>query len=225
MGCVVLNHHGDQAPSRGQTCEGYDLLTSPEARTAWETFATRAYRDYQRGTPQLGHLGFLVKINVLAALASNADLLGFNFAGLCCPNLISPFSQQGPGLGIASPRPPYPESLQPTRLQFLVPHHPWIDLIPLPRLRDNILRTIREGAMDNTPLAMDILDVQDLRSEAACLIVWGESWSPDGWEISIPFLRKWGDVLDGCDEMIEATNAWRRTRNERQIAYTSRHVP
>ncbi|KAM5353344.1 hypothetical protein ACJZ2D_016751 [Fusarium nematophilum] len=201
--------------------EGHLLLPTVESRTAFQSFTQRAYQDYRHGAPRLDHLNVVVKVNVLAAFAHNATLLGFKFRGLCCPNLVSPFTQEGPDF-IETITPPQrcPGWLHPTPLQMTVRHHPWIDLIPVPRLRDNILRTIRQGTHDNTPLAMDILDVQDLRSEAACLVVWGESWNPSGWEVSIPFLRKWGGVLEGCSEMMEATNSWRQQRGERKIAYS-----
>lgn len=202
--------------------EGHLLLPTVESRTAFQTFTQQAYQDYTYGAFRLDHLNIIVRANVLAAFAHNATLLGFKFEGLCSPNLASPFTQQGPDL-IEAVTPPQgcPDWLRPTPLQMTVRHHPWIDLIPLPRLRDNILRTIQHGTHDNTPLAMDILDVRDMRSEAACLIVWGESWDPDGWEVSVPFLRKWGGVLEGCPEMIEATNSWRQKRGERKIAFSS----
>ncbi|KAI8725707.1 hypothetical protein NCS52_00142400 [Fusarium sp. LHS14.1] len=201
--------------------EGHLLLPTVESRTAFQTFTQQAYQDYKHGAPRLDHLNIIVRVNVLAAFAHNATLLGFKFRGLCCSNLVSPFTQHGPNL-IETVMPPQgcPDWLHPTPLQMAVRHHPWIDLIPIPRLRDNILRTIQHGTHDNTPLAMDILDVRDMRSEAACLIVWGESWDPDGWEVSIPFLRKWGDVLEGCPEMIEATNSWRQKRGEKKVAFS-----
>ncbi|KAK2470315.1 hypothetical protein H9L39_17932 [Fusarium oxysporum f. sp. albedinis] len=187
-----------------QQPEGYLLLPTPESREAFHKFTPRAYRNYKDGVPRLDHLNILVKVNVLAAFAHNATLLGFNSQGLCCPKLVSPFNQAGPD--VLQPSQPYLDWLRPTALQLTVRHHPWIDLIPVPRLRDNILLSIRKGLHDIIALAVDILDVQDRGSEAACLIVWGESWNPNGWEISVPFLRKWGGLLEGCSEMLVATN-------------------
>jgi hypothetical protein len=37
-----------------------------------------------------------------------------------------------------SPR--MPDALAPTRLQMDVPHAPWINMIPFPRMRDNLIR-------------------------------------------------------------------------------------
>ncbi|KAI3579543.1 hypothetical protein IWW34DRAFT_806127 [Fusarium oxysporum f. sp. albedinis] len=154
------------------------------SREAFHRFTQRAYRNYKDGVPRLDHLNILVKVNVLAAFAHNATLLGFNFQGLCSPKLVSPFNQAGPDvLQMILPSQPYLDWLRPTALQLTVRHHPWIDLIPVPRLRDNILLSIREDLHDNIALAVDILDVQDRGSEAAGLIVWGESWDPSGWEI------------------------------------------
>ncbi|CAG9948168.1 unnamed protein product [Clonostachys rosea f. rosea IK726] len=202
-----------------QQAEGYLLLPTPESREAFHRFTQRAYRNYKDGVPRLDHLNILVKVNVLAAFAHNATLLGFNSQGLCSPKLVSPFNQAGPDvLQMILPSQPYLDWLRPTALQLTVRHHPWIDLIPVPRLRDNILLSIREDLHDNIALAVDILDVQDRGSEAAGLIVWGESWDPSGWEISVPFLRKWGGLLEGCSGMLVATNCWRHKRGERTIA-------
>ncbi|PVH95748.1 hypothetical protein DM02DRAFT_570697 [Periconia macrospinosa] len=50
--------------------------------------------------------------------------------------------------------------------------------------------------------------------EAKGMLVWGEPWRVESWEISEGFARKWGWLLEGCEEMIEATNAWRARRGE-----------
>ncbi|KAH9210121.1 hypothetical protein DL95DRAFT_393721, partial [Leptodontidium sp. 2 PMI_412] len=184
--------------------EGHLLLPTPESRAEVQRFAQRAYEDYNHGAPRLEHLHILVRLNVLTAIARNATLLGFRFEGLCCPKLVSPFNQQVPDLpSMFTPSQPCPEGLRPTALQIEVRHHPWIDLIPIPRMRDNVLRAIRAGLLDNKAFGLDVLNVEDIQGEAACLIVWGEPWDPRGWEASVPFLRKWGWLIEGCSVMLE----------------------
>jgi hypothetical protein len=99
-------------------------------------------------------------------------------------------------------------------LQRKVNHHPWVDLIPLPRMRDNILAAMDHGTIRVfNELCFDIFDVGGGAGvEDAALIVWGEPWDPAGWEASEMFLRKWGWLLDGCFEMLESTNRWRLKR-------------
>jgi hypothetical protein len=38
-----------------------------------------------------------------------------------------------------------------------------------------------------------------------------------GWEVTEGFLRKWGFLLEGCDELIESTNRWRALRGEERL--------
>ena len=49
------------------------------------------------------------------------------------------------------------------------------------------------------------------------MLIWGEPWRIDGWEVTEGFLRKWGWLLKGCDEMIEASNRWRGLRGEEPL--------
>jgi hypothetical protein len=38
------------------------------------------------------------------------------------------------------------------------------------------------------------------------------------WEVSPGFLRKWGWLLNGCEEMLRATDEWRESRGEASLA-------
>lgn len=195
-------------------------MPTPESRTEVQSFAQRAYNDYNSGAPRLEHLNILIRLNVLNAISSNAALLGFTLEGLCCPKLLSPFNKHCPNLPCTDPRlQPCPDGLRPTALQIAVRHHPWIDLIPLPRIRDNILCAVEAGLLDHKALGIDVLNVQDKSCNAASLIVWGDAWDPRGWEASVPFLRKWGWLLQGCPVILEATNSWRQKRGERKISF------
>lgn len=199
--------------------KGHLLLPTSESRTEIQMFAQKAYDDYNHGTPRLEHLNILIRLNVLNAISRNATLLGFTFQGLCCPELISPFNKHGPSLPCRDPRPQLcPDWLRPIALQIAVKHHPWIDLIPFPRMRDNILSAVEASLIDTKALGMDVLNVHN-SSNAASLIVWGDAWDPQGWEASIPFLKKWGWLVQDCPELLEATNAWRQKRGENSISF------
>ncbi|KAH8656816.1 hypothetical protein BGZ61DRAFT_500175 [Ilyonectria robusta] len=200
--------------------EGYLLLHTAESRAKVQIFAQRVYQDYSSGLPQPGYLHVLIRLNVLNALAQNAALLEFRFKGLCFPELVSPFNQHGPSsVHTFIPSQAYPSWLQPTALQMTVRHHPWIDLIPIPRMRDNILCALEAGFLDNKELGIDILGVEDIQGDTASLIIWGEPWDPRGWEVSISFLRKWGWLIAGCPVVIEATNFWRHKRGEKDLDF------
>jgi uncharacterized protein DUF3425 len=111
-----------------------------------------------------------------------------------------------------------PPNFRPTPLQLSAPHPYWIDALPDPALRDNLIRF--QGDVDEDELCQDLcgglydgFDEIDLRG----ILVWGDSWRPDGWEVTEGFLRKWGFVLRGCDEIMDATNKFRAARGEEPL--------
>lgn len=179
-----------------------------------------ACREHSLNALRPTQLPMLIRLNVLNALSRNAVMLGFPVDGLCHDDRVSPFNEQGPGLGDAAARPSCRRNLQPTAMQVAVRHHPWIDLFPIPRLRDNMLQAILAGLLDEDELCADLLNVEDDRQgEKPSLIVWGASWDPEGWEASVAFLRKWGWLIQGCSELLEATNLWRQKRGVKPLAF------
>ena len=109
-----------------------------------------------------------------------------------------------------------PPKLLPTALQRQVPHSNWIDYIPLAALRDNLIQAT--GTFDEYELGMDfmgaVFQVQSSNSEVCGFIAWSDPWDVSGWEVSEGFVRKWGHLLGGCEELIHATNVWRSVRDE-----------
>jgi hypothetical protein len=123
-----------------------------------------------------------------------------------------------------------PSALTPTTLQMKVPHLPWLDMFPYPKLRDNLIA--RQYDFNQLDLCNDlcgewfmanlgdliappqpILDEEDdVTAGRTGLIVWGDSWDPYGWEVTAKFVRKWSWVLEGCEELFVSTNAWRAKR-------------
>jgi hypothetical protein len=49
------------------------------------------------------------------------------------------------------------------------------------------------------------------------LIVWGEPYDMQNWEATPGFLAKWSWAVEGCDELVEYSNRWRRMRGEEPI--------
>jgi hypothetical protein len=155
-------------------------------------------------------LASVIKFNLCRALESNSACLGFG-SGWQLENEISPFFRYKAPL---SPElQAYPTYLRPTLLQNTVEHHPWIDLLPLPEMRDNILRL--GDTYDDAPLCHDI--VLDLEGGCTGLIVWGNPWDPRSWEVTEDFARKWPWVLQHCFELFRATNMWRAKRGEPKL--------
>jgi hypothetical protein len=133
-----------------------------------------------------------------------------------------------------------PACLYPTHLQQNVPHSPWINVIPFPKLRDNLIRrhddfdhneyvrdmlgALEEGQRPAGPLSYstwtggnvgvssDMGDEDGSTGGWGGAIICGEPYVKESWEFTLPFLRKWAWTLDGCEEVIEVSNRWRQCR-------------
>ena len=186
----------------------------------------QSYLAHSIGRPTHGHLTTIVHFNVFHGLARNAALLGMQNEWLI----------KGTTSSFVLPRtspaedPSCPENMKPTALQRATPHHPWIDLWPLPRMRNNFLQASLQvrGTVDEDAICRDIVDVGAGEGiEKAALVLWGEAWDPRSWEATEGFLRKWGWLLEGCQELIDGTNYWRRRRGEKpfRVDYGKPYVP
>ena len=113
-----------------------------------------------------------------------------------------------------------PPTLTPTILQRQIRHLAWIDAAPLATLRDNFIRGL--GSYDEDALCLDLLGglfhSDNGLLENNGMMVWTDPWNIAGWEMTERFARKWGFLLKGCREMFDATNYWRRMRQEDLLA-------
>ncbi|KAH7146172.1 hypothetical protein EDB81DRAFT_869074 [Dactylonectria macrodidyma] len=170
----------------------------------------------------------IMQINIFHALHRNSEALGQSNLWLFCDS-VSPFGDASlenalnpcnviSAAGMAAQ---YPRGLAPTTLQLSTPHHPWVDLFPWPKLRDRIIWLCYAAeTMDDGDLCFDMAEFDASRDrDNVSLIVWGEPWDPRGWEATVPFLKKWGWLLEGCTELLEGTNHWRAQRGERKLRF------
>jgi Domain of unknown function (DUF3425) len=182
-------------------------------------YQTEAYAQYLSGSPRADQLLTLTQFNVFRALLSNMSTLGFGLTWLC-EDAISPFNKpdwsSSASLRLADPA---LRGLRPTLLSHQIEHHPWIDLWPFPRMRDNALRALERG-WDDTDLCIDLVEFcVGLGKERCNLIVWGDPFDPRQWEMTTGFVMKWGWLVRGCRELFESTNLWREQRGEKRIGY------
>lgn len=200
------------SPSQRESCR----YARSAARVLLAQFAESAFQSYMLGSPTSEHLLVLTKVNVFRAFGHNMKLLGWNQDDMD-DDAISPFSI--PSAADASTVPEYgdmPVSLRPTRLQRMVPHHPWLDFFPLPKMRDNMIQAGDDW--DDEALCHDIMGFWAHGSTATPgLIVWGEPWDIQNWELTEAFLKKWQWIVRGCPEIMNSTNAWRAQRGEKLI--------
>ncbi|RYP64515.1 hypothetical protein DL770_009180 [Monosporascus sp. CRB-9-2] len=215
IGCTPGQDDAHQAPGRQLAAKQPCMLGLPGGRNALTNTALAALERYRMGQPDPRQLIDVLRFNVFYAFAHNAKVLGFNDDWLKY-EAISPFGAprpSPPSQPIAASCPP---NMKPTMLQMTVEHHPWIDFLPCPRMRDNFLRLVRdmgEDAVDEDGLCVDIVDAASARGpEDVCLVTWGKPWELSGWEVTEPFMKKWAWLLEGCTELMESTNTWRRKR-------------
>lgn len=195
------------------------MLPCPRRMAEVRTATEAAFRDYMLHAPRPSNLPLLIRLNLLHALARNATLMGFWPEGLCKDDFVSPYNDHGPRLPHqVLPWATCPEALAPSSVQRRIIHHPWIDLFPFPSFRDEVLKATDAGHLDDDQLCLEMLeaDKRDL-DEKPALIVWGDSSNPYAWEASVPFLRKWGWLVQGCHDLLESTNYWRGQRGERTL--------
>jgi hypothetical protein len=186
-------------------------LSPAEIQEMMVQYEKLARRDYVLGSPRVDQLLTLIQFNVFRALVCNTFTIGFTMEWLD-ENAVSPWSLST----FANIDPSCPTSLRPTMLQRKIYHHPWIDLFPIPKMRDNLL--LAGDSYDETALCNDLIDFCDVPNEKTGLIVWSEPWDPSGWEVSTAFVAKWGWVIEGCDKLIESTNYWRAKRGENVLS-------
>lgn len=173
--------------------------------------------NYIKHQPRADQLIQLIQLNVINSLTRNAEILGLQVDWLLCHS-VSPFGLPAThGTGSSSPL-TCPDNLVPTMLQQRVPHHPLVDLFPLPRMRDNFLVAISQILThDEEQRLWDDLIESGAGDGWTGMIVWGDPWDSRNWEVTWPFLRAWGWLLQGCDEVMASTNYWRRKRGQRRI--------
>ncbi|KAJ5740592.1 hypothetical protein N7493_000464 [Penicillium malachiteum] len=177
-----------------------DLVSQLERRVAW---ATAMKLDYIHLLAPVTHL------NVISALLNNASIMGMSFE-LLEEDVASLFNIAGPMDLVLPP------SLQPSSTQKKIIHHPWIDLIPMASFRDMLLKNM--DRYDEDKFCGD-LHGQIGVTDGIGLIVWGESWDPNAYEISESVFRKWYWILKECPEILKTTNYWRRVRGEKPLRF------
>ncbi|KAJ8128802.1 hypothetical protein O1611_g4834 [Lasiodiplodia mahajangana] len=142
-----------------QAVSSVNILTpdSELNRRIMKRFEELAVRSYAARSPQLNILPSLSQFNFLKALFTNVDVLGLSAADMH-DDALSPFNVVIGPVHASSQRErlsQLPLGLRPTNLQRETLHHPWIDLIPIPAMRDNIFRPGLD-AFDEEQLCHDI---------------------------------------------------------------------
>jgi hypothetical protein len=183
----------------------------PHALQFRQWFETAAYQSYLNGSPQRDHLISLSRLNVHRAINENITMIGMTPEWMKSDDAISIFNLQQPSF--ATER--IPPSLRPTPIQLQLPHHPWLDFFPFPRMRHRLI--LAGDSFDDDELCHDLMAFWDTRNTAATLLVWGHPWDPKNWEVTERFAHKWTWMIRDSPELLASTNFWRRTRGEKPL--------
>ncbi|GKZ21301.1 hypothetical protein AbraCBS73388_006976 [Aspergillus brasiliensis] len=199
-------------------------------------FSILATQSYLTNCPRLEHLLSLSRLNVHRAINDNIRILGMTPAWLQPDDALSIFNTTitnspsplpntnistsisiSKDIDISS----LPESLRPTPLQHLIPHHPWLDFFPFPEIRDRLILAAAAGHLDEDELCRDLMAFWDTRNSGATLVVWGGGmpWDPWNWEVTEAFLGKWRWVVSGIRGLVRSTNYWRGRRGEKVLRF------
>ncbi|CRG87051.1 hypothetical protein PISL3812_04065 [Talaromyces islandicus] len=193
--------------------------TSEKAKRIMRSLEGVIHAEFALGSPHTDMLLGLTRLNILRALNTNIDILGYDGADLLNDDAQSPFSMVGPMAADSEIREAVlPPALRPTHVQRTVPHHPWLDLFPIPRMRDIMI--LAGDSYDDELLCHDMLGDRFSRADLegkTGLIVWKDPWDPTGWEVTPAYMNFWGWTVQGCWDLFGSTNAWRAKRGEKAL--------
>jgi hypothetical protein len=184
-------------------------LSDLETQITITQFEHSTLKNYFLGSPAIDDLLTLIPFNMYRGIISNAHVLGYDMEKMSPEDAISRFYNQP-----AESNWQYPPSLRPTVIQQQVPHHPWLDLLPIPKMRDNMI--LAGSSLDEEELCIHLVGFTSKISSPG-IAIWGEAWDPAGWEVTDSFVRRWRWLLEGCDDLLRSSNMWRAKRGEKPL--------
>ncbi|KAF2023251.1 hypothetical protein EK21DRAFT_105426 [Setomelanomma holmii] len=222
-------HESSSLVSAEQYCMDFDIETialalrsvrtldrnSEHSQSGMRHFEDFANRCYAARAPAIALRPFLSQYNFIRALWANVEVLGLASSQMADDDAISPFNSADPKRADTPTalNPALPPGLQPTDLQSSTLHHPWLDLIPIPAMRDNIFRR----GLNDTEEEDLCHDMRGRVHQDPGVLVWRDPWDYHGWEVTEDFVRAWGWALVGCSELFLSTNQWRALRGEKPL--------
>ncbi|KAK9242191.1 hypothetical protein V1506DRAFT_548333 [Lipomyces tetrasporus] len=184
----------------------------------------------------------LISQNVCQGFMNNKTLLGITAVFFNAQNspIHSVIMAPCANAVIRPTQPTMPSCLVPTQLQMNSLHPTWIDMLPFPAMRDNLIK--RQDSFRHLDFLADLVgdvvhlnppgclkdaellapalgggEETQLGSNSKGLILWGEPHLVESWEATPTFLSRWSWVAEGCEGLIEISNRWRETRGEGPI--------
>lgn len=149
------------------------------------------------------------ELTLIKAMMRVADRLGCG-EEIWSLETLSPFNTN-----TSTPTSQLPSNWQPTICQIEIPHHPIVDLLPWPQVRNKLLSILTlpdaarppgtAGSMVFVNLAYDLED-----NAEGVRIYNGDPYDPESWEVGQVLFERWWFLFDR--EIIERSNRWRASR-------------
>ncbi|KAL9944547.1 hypothetical protein D7B24_001933 [Verticillium nonalfalfae] len=185
-------------------------LGTPAASSPGEPFAPPAPVDDFTDR----YLLPIADLTLLRAFLSIADRLG------CASELWSPTSNSPFNKGGGTPAALLPPNFRPTPTQMQLPHHPMLDFLPWPSVRDRIISIFNMPEAMRPPGARDALApiqfAYDLEDEAEGVRIWGgDPYDATGWEVGQTFFERWWFIFDR--DVVAQSNRLREIRGAARL--------
>lgn len=108
-----------------------------------------------------------------------------------------------------------PLCLRPTQEQIRTAHHPILDILPWPAVRDRLIATFASPEEERPPAARNptaLLDLTyDMEDMADGIRIWGEDpFEVDNWELGDKMFERWWWAMDS--EVVRKSNKLRKER-------------
>ncbi|KAK1596343.1 uncharacterized protein LY79DRAFT_61923 [Colletotrichum navitas] len=148
-------------------------------------------------------------LKVLKGLLRIATRLG-SYSVMWDPAATSPFN-----LGTGTAVELLPETWRPTASQVLLPHHPIMDFLPWPEVRDRVINLFSLPDEARPPAARGQLGLvnfaYDLEDSSEGARIWGaDPYDASSWEVGQVLFERWWFVFDR--KVVKQSNKWRRLR-------------
>ncbi|KAJ6789274.1 hypothetical protein PWT90_02140 [Aphanocladium album] len=123
--------------------------------------------------------------------------------------------------GCGTPAEQLPATWQPTATQILMPHHPFLDFLPWPCVRDKVINIFTLPEESRPPSAAGPLGLAnlayDIEDNSEGVRIYGDDpYDPACWEVGQVVFQRWWFLFDR--EIIATSNRWRRLRGAPPLA-------
>lgn len=225
-----------QGPLRGQGMSIETPYMTAQSRTEESSSVTILNQELWFPLPA-DHLLHLVKYNVFRGLWRNKFMVDSLTVPYYAPGPSITTSFAFPRYSSLLPKASeYHGSLVPTKSQMRLNHFSWIDCIPCSIMRENLIsHEFNFSHVDflrdlvGTLINLDLFKAPFLTvtihdgnvsggletvAAGSGLILWGEPYLIDSWEITPDFLQKLGWTIMNFPELVNSTNYWRMSRGK-----------